>query len=251
MRTSIKLLVTCVAMISGALMLGAPVIAQDIDSELQSVRQKVTERFDAIEADDIDRSEIDGWYKIQKGSIVAYVSADGRYLLQGDVIDLERDVNLTEASRSNARRELLAATGDDEAIVFSPASPTYSVTIFTDIDCSYCRRLHEQIDEYMALGIEVRYFLYPRMGPSSRAWITSEEVWCSQNRQHALTMAKLDRKFDSESCDASAVSQHYVIGQQVGLSGTPAIVLEDGELIGGYLAPEQLKTRLDSKFGGE
>lgn len=251
MCTSIKPLVTCVAVISGALLLGAPVTAQDIDSELQSVRQKVTEKFDAIEADDIDKSEIDGWYKIQQGSIVAYVSADGRYLLQGDVIDLDRDVNLTEASRSNARRELLAATGDDEVIVFSPASPTYSVTIFTDIDCSYCRRLHEQIEEYLALGIEVRYFLYPRMGPASRAWITSEEVWCSQDRQYALTMAKLDREFDSESCDASAISQHFVMGQAVGLSGTPAIVLEDGEMIGGYLAPKQLKAKLDSKFGGE
>lgn len=251
MHKSLKQLVTRITITSGVLLLGGTVLAQDVDEELQSVRQKVTDRFNAIEPEDVGRSEIDGWYKIQKGSIVAYVSADGRYLLQGDVIDLEREVNLTEASRSDARRELLASAGKDQAIVFSPASPKYSVAIFTDVDCTYCRRLHEQIDEYMELGIEVRYFLYPRMGPSSRAWITSEEVWCSTDRQHALTMAKLDRKFDSESCDASTISRHYVMGQEVGLSGTPAIVLEDGELIGGYLAPEQLKARLDDKHGGD
>ena len=251
MRQSLKQLVTRLTMTSGVLLFGATALAEGVDEELQSVRQKVTEKFDAIEPGDIGRSEIDGWYKIQKGSTVAYVSADGRYLLQGDVIDLERDVNLTEASRSDARRELLASAGEDQSIVFSPASPEHSVAIFTDVDCTYCRRLHEQIDEYLELGIEVRYFLYPRMGPSSRTWITSEEVWCSQDRKYALTMAKLDRKFDSENCDASTISRHYVMGQEVGLSGTPAIVLEDGELIGGYLAPKQLKARLDSKSNGE
>ena len=96
-------------------------------------------------------------------------------------------------------------------------------------------------------GIEVRYFLYPRGGPASRSWNTSEEVWCSKDRGDALTQAKLDRKFETTSCDASAVSDHYVIGQEVGLNGTPAIVLDDGELIGGYLPPDALRMRLDQK----
>ena len=97
----------------------------------------------------------------------------------------------------------------------------------------------------MAQGIEVRYLLYPRNGPASRAWNTAEEVWCASDRQNALTMAKLDRKFETSTCDASMVQDHYVIGRDVGLSGTPAIVLADGTLIGGYLAPEQLASALE------
>ncbi len=201
--------------------------------------------FELIDAGDIDRSPVDGWYTIQKGSIVAYVSADGRYLLQGDMIDLEAGINLSEAVRNDARRELMASVSDDEVILFSPAKVKYSVSVFTDVECTYCRRLHNQIDEYLAHGIEVRYLLYPRNGPASRSWNTSEDVWCSPDRANALTMAKLDREFDSSSCDSSIVQDHYVIGRDVGLSGTPAIVLGDGTLIGGYLPPDQLKARLE------
>ncbi len=232
-------------LVTGLFML-APALADD--AELKAVQIKVADQFDAIEPEDISRSPVDGWYTIQKGSIVAYVSADGRYLLQGDLIDLDENVNLSEVSRSDARRELLASMDEGQVITFSPSEVQYSVTIFTDVDCGYCQRLHAQIDEYMALGIEVRYMLYPRNGPASPAWGVSEQVWCASNRQEALTAAKLDREFSTNQCDASMVSQHYVAGQQVGLSGTPAIVLSDGELIGGYLPPQQLKARLDQKF---
>ncbi len=129
--------------------------------------------------------------------------------------------------------------------MFSPVEVKHTVTVFTDIDCTYCRRLHSQIDDYLAHGIQVRYLLYPRNGPASRAWNTSEEVWCSNDRGNALTLAKLDKDFPTASCDASTVQEHYAIGRDVGLSGTPAIVLEDGTLIGGYLPPDQLKARLE------
>lgn len=224
--------------------LAAPVPAI-ADENLEAVRDKVSSRFDEIEPEHVDVSGIDGWYKIQKGAIVAYVSADGRYLMQGDMIDLEENVNLTEAARNDARRDLMASLDDGEAITFSPADVQHSVTIFTDIDCGYCRRLHAQIDDYLAKGIEVRYLLYPRNGPASRAWNTSEDVWCSADRQDALTAAKLDREFETKSCDASMIQRHYVLGREVGLAGTPAIVLDDGTLIGGYLPPEALEVRLN------
>jgi thiol:disulfide interchange protein DsbC len=120
----------------------------------------------------------------------------------------------------------------------------HSVTVFTDIDCTYCRKLHAQIDQYMEQGIKVRYVLYPRNGPASRAWSTSEDVWCSQDRSKALTAAKLDRAFQTSKCDASMITTHYSLGRDIGLSGTPAIVLEDGTLISGYLPPDALASRL-------
>ena len=210
-------------------------------------RERLAGLFETIAPEDIKPSPIDGWYMIQKGSVLAYISKDGRYLLQGDLIDLESQVNLSEESRTDARRDLMAQLGDDEVILFSPDDVKYTVSVFTDVDCTYCRRLHNQIEEYLANGIEVRYLLYPRGGPASAAWNTSEAVWCAKDRGAALTLAKLDREFDSAKCDASIVQQHYILGQEVGLSGTPAIVLEDGELIAGYLPPDALKARLQQK----
>jgi len=219
--------------------------AGDDSAELEQIRQKVGAMFEMIEPEDVNASQVDGWYTIQRGSVVAYVSADGHYLLQGDLIDLDNSINLSEVSRTEARRELMATVSDDEVIMFSPVDVKYSVSIFTDVECTYCRRLHGQIEEYMARGIEVRYLLYPRNGPASRAWNTSEDVWCATDRNNALTMAKLDQKFDTATCDSSIVQDHYVIGRDVGLNGTPAIVFDDGTLIGGYLPPDQLEARLE------
>ena len=216
----------------------------DAESELETVRAKVAGMFDMIEPGDINASPVDGWYTVQKGSIVAYVSSDGRYLLQGDLIDLDQGVNLTELSRNDSRRELVASLKDDEAILFSPADPKYSVTVFTDIDCTYCRKLHSEIDQYMSQGIAVRYVLYPRNGRRSHAWATSENVWCASDRNSALTAAKLDREFQTSSCDASMIARHYKLGQDIGLTGTPAIVTQDGTLIGGYVPAEALSARL-------
>ncbi len=229
---------------SFAASVSGPALAAD-DAELERVRNIVSGMFEMIDPEDVRSSPVDGWYMIQKGSIVAYVSADGRYLLQGDLIDLDQQVNLSEAARNNSRRELMASVSDDEAIVFSPKQKKYRVTVFTDTECTYCRRLHRQIDEYLAHGIEVRYLLYPRNGPASPAWNTAEAVWCANDRNDALTLAKLDKEFETHSCDSSAVQHHYVLGRDVGLTGTPAIVLDDGTLIGGYVTPDQLKAQLE------
>ena len=176
----------------GLTALSAPLSAM-ADAKLEAVREKVTAMFDIIEPDDINGSPIDGWYTIQKGSVVAYISDDGRYMLQGDLIDLDKNVNLSEEARTDARRQLMSSVDEDEFITFSPEQPKYSVAIFTDVDCTYCRRLHSQIQDYLDEGIEVRYLLYPRNGPASRAWTKSENVWCSSDRQAALTEAKLGK----------------------------------------------------------
>ena len=218
------------------------------DDNLAEIRARVDELFPNIQGENVAYAPIDGWVTIQKGSIVAYMSEDGRYLLQGDLIDLDANVNLSEVSRNEARQALLSSVGDDEFIRFAPDDVRHSVTIFTDIDCTYCRRLHNQIDDYLALGIEVRYLLYPRNGPTSPSWSTSEDVWCASDRNGALTAAKLDREFETHSCDASVVTRHYSLGRDVGLTGTPAIVFEDGTLMSGWLPPDALGNQLDKMF---
>ena len=242
----IKRLIQTTIVVGPALFYGVSTEAADADPQLEEVRAKVSSMFEAIDPEHVNPSPIEGWYIVQKGPIVAYISADGRYLMQGDLIDLDLQVNLTEQSRNGVRRELVASLDDQDSILFSPAEPKYSVTVFTDIDCTYCRRLHAQIDEYLDRGIAVRYVLYPRNGPASRAWSKSEDVWCAKDRNQALTAAKLDRSFETSQCDASMISKHYALGQGVGLSGTPAIVFEDGTLVGGYLPPDALSARLQS-----
>ncbi|MDJ0909932.1 MAG: DsbC family protein [Woeseiaceae bacterium] len=214
---------------------------------LEEARERLAAGFDIIEPQHVDVSPVPGWYQIQKGSIIAYISDDGRYLLQGDLIDLDAQINLSSIARDEGRRDMMAQLSDDEVITFAPQEIRHTVTVFTDIGCTYCRRLHNQIEEYMAHGIAVRYVLYPRNGRASRDWNTSEDVWCATDRNHALTAAKLDRSFDTESCDSTMIEEHYALGQEVGLSGTPAIVLEDGTLIGGYMPPEQLALRLEQQ----
>jgi thiol:disulfide interchange protein DsbC len=233
----------------GILLLGFPAAfaaPEDDAAELAKVQERVSNAFDEIEPEHVRKSPVGGWYTIRKGAIIAYISSDGRYLLQGDLIDLDEQVNLSEHDRNEARVEMLAAIPEEDMIVFSPKDPKYSVTVFTDIDCTYCRRLHSQIDDYLAQGIEVRYLLYPRNGPASASWTKAEEVWCADDRNEALTLAKLDRNFETHRCDASIVRLHYATGQDVGLRGTPAIVLEDGTMVSGYLPPLELTQALAS-----
>lgn len=214
------------------------------DAQLEAVRAKISAMFDEIGEENVNESPVDGWYTVHKGSIVAYVSADGRYLLQGDLIDLDNQLNLSEQTRNDARKLLMSSLADDQTIMFSPVDPKFRVTVFTDVDCTYCRKLHSEIDEYLAQGIAVRYILYPRNGPASRAWSVSEDVWCARDRNRALTAAKLDRDFETQKCDASAVTKQYMLGQDIGLTGTPAIVFDDGTLVSGYLPPAALASRL-------
>ena len=222
----------------------AAATAADDDAVLEEVRNEIAAKFDMIDPENVYASPIDGWYTLRKGSVVAYVTTDGRYLLQGDLIDLDTQVNLTELSRNDARRDLVAGLADERAILFSPEEADYKVTVFTDVDCTYCRKLHSEISAYMDEGIAIRYALYPRNGPASKAWKTSQNVWCAADRGEALTAAKQGRDFESEQCEATIVNEHYALGQKIGLSGTPAIVFEDGTLVGGYLPPAQLRARL-------
>ncbi len=215
---------------------------------LQEMRVKINTIFQDLDEDDINLSPVEGWYTLKKGMVIAYISEDGRYLFQGNLIDLDNQMNLTELTRSRSRQILLSSVKEDQFITFSPNEVKHSVVVFTDIDCIYCRRLHSQIDDYLSAGIEIRYLLYPRNGPSSNSWNISEAIWCALDRNDALTAAKLDKTFDSSDCNMSAISDQYSLGQSVGLTGTPAMVLESGSLVNGYLPPDELLNRLQMEI---
>jgi thiol:disulfide interchange protein DsbC len=191
-----------------------------------------------------------GVYQVQVGSRVAYVSQDGRYLLQGDLYDLETSRNLTEVTRASSRIDMLAGVPADQMMVFSPADgePKHTITIFTDIDCGYCRQFHREIEQVNNLGIEVHYLFYPRTGPNTDSWAKAEKVWCSgpDLRNAALTRAKLGGQVPDATCDTNPVGSHWDLGHEIGVTGTPSVIAANGEIIGGYMAPDMLLQRLDS-----
>jgi thiol:disulfide interchange protein DsbC len=217
-------------------------------------REELAEGFPGIEVQDIHDSPVAGLYELTLGPQVAYVSTDGRYLVKGEVIDLEAGVNLTEAHRVGARGRLISELDPADLIIFTPADPArrhFVVTVFTDIDCGYCRAFHRNIQRINDLGIEVRYLLFPRGGPGTEAWQKAARVWCAKDRNAALTAAKNDQDFPTSDCDASAVTHQFELGEILGLQGTPAILSERGDYLGGYLAPQELALRLEKVANSE
>ncbi|MCG8433098.1 MAG: thioredoxin fold domain-containing protein, partial [Gammaproteobacteria bacterium] len=222
---------------------GGAAAAQEWGSE--EVREQLASRLPGISADDIRPSEIVGVYEVMLGADVFYLSSDGRYALQGDLLDLLTQSNVTELRRSKARLTALNKMGKQKMIEFVPDETRHIITVFTDIDCQYCRALHRQIDEYHELGIGVRYVFFPRSGLGSGSWAKAEQVWCSSDRRTALTRAKTDKSIDGKSCQNSPVLEHFQVGRSFGIHGTPAIITDDGYLIAGYLPPVAMAQRLD------
>jgi thiol:disulfide interchange protein DsbC len=201
---------------------------------------RILESFPDISAEELRPSPMAGIYEISLGSRMAYVSADGKYLIQGDLYDVATEENLTEERRKAARVRSLANLSESSMIIFAPENATRTVTVFTDIDCGYCRKLHREMDGYNAQGIEVRYLFFPRSGPETSSWFKAEEVWCAEDRNTALTTAKAGGAVESEDCGTTPVEEHYNLGRTFGIRGTPAIIADTGELIPGYVSPTEL-----------
>jgi thiol:disulfide interchange protein DsbC len=207
-------------------------------------RAVIAKKFPGMSVSDVRPSPVPGIYEVRLGADSAYVSADGRYVISGDLFDLDTRENLTEASRTNERRTMLAKLDESEMIIFGPAAAKHTITVFTDVDCGYCRKLHSEIEQLTKLGVRVRYLAYPRSGPGSSDWRKMEAVWCSKDRRTAITAAKRGEEVRAPNC-ATPVEKHYNLGEDFGVRGTPAVFTMSGDYIGGYLAPAKMKERLD------
>jgi len=205
------------------------------------VRARVVSKLDGAKAEDVGPSPIPGLYEVTMGGLIAYVSSDGKYLVSGNVYDLDTQVNVTASRRNEARAKALAAARDAQMIVFSPANAKMTVTVFTDIDCGYCRKFHGQIADLNKAGIRVRYMMFPRSGPGTESWRKAEAVWCSADRRDALTRAKRGEEVKAKPCTgAAAIQTQYSMGEDLGVEGTPAIFTQTGDYVGGFMTPDQL-----------
>src|SRR5277367_1128043 len=195
--------------------------------------------------EDLRPSPIPGIYEFVQGAEISYLTMDGKYFIDGNVYDMKSRDNLTEALRTHARIALINAVPESEMLIFSPPNPKYTVTVFTDVDCAYCRKLHSEMAELNRLGIRVRYMFFPRSGPGTESWKKAEVVWCSANRNEALTRAKAGAVLDmNKVCSPTPVKREYELGENIGVRGTPAIVTESGDYISGYMPPRELVEQL-------
>ncbi len=233
------------------MLLAAPltlVCAQQPPAKAADPREELAKKIPGgARLDELRATPIPGIWEFTRDGDIAYVSADGRYAISGDLVELGSDVNLTEQHRRELRERELAAVPESEMLIFSPKDPKYTVSVFTDVDCPYCRRLHAQIGEYNRLGIRVRYLLYPRNGPNTPSWTKAEQVWCSSNRNDSLTKAKLGQELKNKACTDTPLPRFWALGQKFNIQGTPAIVLADGEMLPGYLPPDVLLKHLQDE----
>ncbi|HTY94953.1 MAG TPA: DsbC family protein [Steroidobacteraceae bacterium] len=207
-------------------------------------RVAIASKMAGVKPEDLHATPIPGVYELLRGGDAAYVSTDGRYAIIGDLYETGTNNNLTETRRRDLRLKMLAAIPEAQMVVFGPPNARHTVTVFTDMDCAYCRKLHSQISDYNKLGIKVRYIAYPRSGPNTSSWSKAEQVWCSADRKTALTEAKLGKTLPGKVCPNNPVAREYELGQQFNLQGTPTLILGDGEMVSGYLAPADLAQEL-------
>ena len=208
---------------------------------LQAELAAVVAHLPGAKPGDVRTTPVAGLYEYRKGAQLLYVTADGRFGLAGDLYQLGDNTNLSDIRRRELRLALINAVPESSMVVFAPTTtPKYTITVFTDVDCGYCRALHRQISEYNRLGVKVRYLFFPRTGPNTESWEKAEKVWCSSDRRAALTQAKRDEPLKAAVCRPNPVAEQYALGQAIGLQGTPGIVTGSGDLLPGYAPPDAL-----------
>ena len=187
---------------------------------------------------------VSGIYEVMYGPELFYMSGDGRYIFRGDILDLEDGSNLSEARRSEARIATIEKLGEDSMVVFAPKETKHTVSVFTDIDCPYCRKFHQEVPALTKAGVRVRYLAFPRAGVGSRGHQQAVSVWCAEDRETAMTDAKAGRDVPQKDCD-NPVAKHYQAGRRVGITGTPAIVTDTGRILPGYMPADRLVRLLE------
>ncbi|MBK8960931.1 MAG: DsbC family protein [Proteobacteria bacterium] len=236
-RTTTILLTWLLALVAGA------VHAEDVAGQLAA---KMAKLFPKEKVTDITPAPIPGLYEVMVGASLFYVSADGRYVVHGDLIDLDAHVNVSDQRRAQARKQVFEAMDSTGFIEFPAKTKETRKTlyVFTDIDCTYCRKMHNEVGQLNNAGVTVRYLAFPRTGIKGPSFDKAVAVWCAADRQEALTRSKLGKTVDSRKCD-NPVAKEYELGNAMGVTGTPSVYTEQGKHIGGYVPAAELIKMID------
>ncbi len=231
------------SLLTASLLVGHGMAATD---GAEKVRASLAVLIPHLKVDSVTASPIAGLYEVTFGNHIVYVTEDGKYLVQGRITNLETREPITEQREQALKKALLDRLDEKDMIVYGDKDLPYTVTVFTDIDCPYCRKLHSELEQYNQEGIRIRYLAYPRAGPGSASEKKAEAVWCAEDRKQAMTLAKSGGEVPYRKCD-NPVREQYRLGQDLGITGTPALILDNGEIIPGYVPPKQLRAALDKR----
>ena len=229
----------------GLMALGVAPAAVGADDEVRErIESVLAEQVPALQVRDVRPTEVDGLYEVRTDQDTLYMTGDGRHGFLGEVLRFDDEagiVNLTEQGRSEDRREALASLDESDMIIFRPEGEVKAVLhVFTDIECGYCRQLHQGMDEMNEMGIQVNYLAFPRGGAGSSGYNKLVSAWCAEDPEQAMDRAKGGESIPERlDCD-HPVDEHFQLGHQVGVSGTPASLLEDGRMLPGYRPPQAL-----------
>lgn len=210
------------------------------------IKAMLAKQMPKLKVTKINKTPLDGLYEVIAPPQILYVSHDAKYVVSGNIIDATTGENLTLPQRDKVRGQALEMLGEESMIVFSPKKVKHTVTVFTDIDCGYCRKLHSEIEQYTKLGIKIRYAAFPRAGVGSESFKKAISVWCADDRKAAMTKAKNGQNVEEKDCK-NPVLAHYQMGGQLGVQGTPALVLENGQIVPGYIPAERLLQGLENQ----
>jgi thiol:disulfide interchange protein DsbC len=200
----------------------------------------VLERLGVDPNADLRPAPVPGFVEVTRGMQVLYVAADGGLVINGDILSIATETNLTEKRRGSIRRDLLDRVAEDETLVARPQVPTLArIIVFTDVDCPYCLALHRRHEELLQQGIEIRYFFYPRSGPESASFEQAVAVWCSSDRLAALGESLRGAGLPDADCD-NPVQRHYELAKALELKGTPAVIAADGTVKYGLYSPQDI-----------
>ena len=224
--------------------LGALVQVAAKEAVPEPVLATVRDLVGAVEPGSVRATVSPGLCEVRLDGTFLYVTADGRFFVHGDLYDARSQRNLTELSRRESRPEVVDAIDPDTYIVFAPRMAKHTVTVFTDVDCPYCAKFHLEVPDLNELGVRVRYAAWPRTPPGTESYARSVSVWCADDPHQAMTDAKAGREIEQASCE-NPVGEHFEAGRRIGVRGTPSIMTEAGELIGGYVPYRELVQQLD------
>lgn len=217
----------------------------------QANRDKIEAAVRVINKDAVVHSIRDipglGLKEVTANNSVVYMDAEGRYLFFGTLLDLEGKQNLSEIAQTKARVLALQAVPDSEKISYEPSNILHRVTVFTDISCSFCQKLHHNVAEYNDRGIAIDYVAYPRGGERNPAWAQMRSIWCAKDRNKAYDNAIAGTPPAAAASCEDPLDSHYALGESLNVEGTPAIYTENGKYIGGYLQPDQMLLALEGE----
>ncbi|MGR6036085.1 MAG: DsbC family protein [Candidatus Nitrosoglobus sp.] len=222
-------------------------ISAAADEKIDAVRASLQRWVPGAQPQSIKPAPIPDLYEVVLEGQVFYLSQDGRYAMQGQLIDLATRTNLTEERLKTMRAAAINALDERDMIVFGPKQAKYTVSVFTDIDCGYCRQLHQHVNDYNKLGIKIRYLSFPRTGIGSPSYDKAVAVWCAKDRQQALTRAKADKPVENTSQCKNPVADQFNLGQSLGVNATPTLILDDGTMLPGFVRPQALINFLEQR----